>query len=316
MEEEIKLKKSKKMRKLEKKINKLTEKNNISPKKSIEKRITKLEKKKIKLEKWLKIKLPFRILIQGIATWLIIGGVCYGCSYVPVVREVKMVTMAAIAYAAPEPVTKVLDVVTLNVGANNNDFEWLKNTLRGYISGEIELESKEIDNNYSGYISNGPNGVEYYIGDRQVSEAEYKKHQEELDRRNQEQQANAEELMQDVLGTTSADELQTMSITEILMKISTNSTPELVAEIINMTDLTEESKQRAEQDLNRALKILKKLNNNQMNELVEIIASTSSNIMNEAQKASDEMKAIMEQEQREMEEMQRKIEEMERLYAQ
>ncbi len=137
-----------------------------------------------------------------------------------------------------------------------------------------------------------------------------------MDRRNQEQQANADELMQDVLGTTSADELQTMSITEILMKISTNSTPELVAEIINMTDLTEESKQRAEEDLNRALKILKKLNNNQMNELVEIIASTSSNIMNEAQKASDEMKAIMEEEQRKMEEMQKKIEEMERLYAQ
>lgn len=288
MEEEIKIKKSKKMRKLEKKINKLTEKNNITPKKSIEKKITKLEKKKLKLEKWLKIKLPFRILIKGVATWLIIGGVCYGCSYVPVVREVKMVTMAAIAYVAPEPVSKVLDVVTLNVGASNNDFEWLKNTLRGYISGEIELETISDDS-----MSYWSNGQEYYIGERQVSEAEYKKHKENLEKTYQEQQAKEEELIKEVLGTTSANDITTMSIPDILMKVATNSTSEIISKALDLTDLTAESKKRAEQDLNRGLKILKKLNNNQMNELVEIITNTSSQIMNDAQKAVDETNAQM-----------------------
>ena len=51
-----------------------------------------------------------------------------------------MVTMAAIAYVAPESVAKVLDVVTLNIGANNNDFEWLKTTLLSYLNGEIKLD--------------------------------------------------------------------------------------------------------------------------------------------------------------------------------
>lgn len=302
MEEEIKIKKSKKMRKLEKKINKLTEKNNITPKKSIEKKITKLEKKKIKLEKWLKIKLPFRILIKGLATWLIIGGVCYGCSYVPVVREIKMVTMAAISYVAPEPVTKVLDVVTLNVGANNNDFEWLKTTLRGYISGDIALETiSDGSTEHSSSVSLNEDGrVIYHLDGKEVSEEEYKKYEEdrekrwaEMEKKGQEQQAKEEELIKEVLGTTSADELQTMSIPEILMKIATNSTSEVISKLLDMSNLTPESRQRAEQDLNRALKILKKLNNNQMNELVEIITNTSNEMMNEAQKAVDETNAQM-----------------------
>lgn len=306
MEEEIKVKKTKKMKKLERKITKLTEKNNVTPKKSIEKKITKLEKKKTRLEKWLKIKLPFRILIKGIATWLILGGICYGCSYVPVVKEVKMVAMAAIAYVAPEPVTKVLDVVTINVGANNDDFEWLKNRLKSYINGEVELENK--DSNYGHwYISNGPDGLEYYIGENQVSEAEYREFQEKLDKKNQEQQAKADKLTQDILGTTSTDELQAMSIAEILVKVATNSTPELVSTIIDMTDLTEEGKEIAKQDLNKALKILKKLNNNQMNELVEIITNANNAIMDEAQRASDEYKATMEEEQRKLEEMQKQL---------
>lgn len=304
MEEEIKVKKTKKMKKLERKITKLTEKNNGTPKKSIEKKITKLEKKKTRLEKWLKIKLPFRILIKGIATWLILGGICYGCSYVPVVREVKMVAMAAIAYVAPEPVTKVLDIVTINVGANNDDFEWLKNTLKSYMNGEVELENKDYD---YGYISNGPDGLEYYIGENQVSEAEYREFQEKLDKKNQEQQAKADKLTQDILGTTSTDELQAMSIAEILVKVATNSTPELVSTIIDMTDLTEEGKEIAKQDLNKALKILKKLNNNQMNELVEIITNANNAIMDEAQRASDEYKATMEEEQRKLEEMQKQL---------
>ncbi len=281
MEEEKKVRKPKKMRKLEKKINKLTEKNNITPKKSIEKKLTKLEKKKVKLEKWLKIKLPFRILIKGVATWLIIGGVCYGCSYVPVVREVKMVTMAAIAYVAPEPVAKVLDVVTLNVGASNNDFEWLKTTLKAYMNGEIQLEttndgSREKTGSSGFEIRNDDGTVisseyTYYLDGKEVSEAEYKKQEAEWKKNNQELQEKSEQLAQDVFGTVSADEISTMSISEILMKVATNSTPEIVSQLLDMIDLTDESRQRVEQDINRALKILKKLNNNQMNELVEII---------------------------------------------
>lgn len=316
MGEEIKIKKPKKMRKLEKKISKLTERNSITPKKSIEKKITKLEKKKVKLEKWLKIKLPFRILIQVALTWLILGGLCYGCSYVPIVREVKMVTMAAIAYVAPEPVAKVLDVVTLNVGANNNDFEWLKNRLRGYISGDIQIETEyDSSTEHSGSVSLNDNGEYTYILDgKEISEEEYKKYEEnrekrwaEMDKKGQEQQAKQEELLKEVLGTTSADELSSMSMAEILVKIATTSTPEIISRLLDISNLTPESRNIVEQDANRALKILKRLNNNQMNELVDIITTTSNDIMNEAQKAVDETNAQMEEEQRKIEEMQQKM---------
>lgn len=264
MEEEIKIKKSKKMRKLEKKINKLTEKNNITPKKSIEKKITKLEKKKLKLEKWLKIKLPFRILIKGLATWLIIGGVCYGCSYVPVVREVKMVTMATLAYVAPEPVAKVLDVITLNVGASNNDFEWLKTTLKAYMNEEVKLETNHTDVGIgTGYTYDGES-YDYRVNGQKVTEEEYNQYVAQ-------ENEKLENMAQDVLGTTDINTMSTMSISEILMKVATNSTPEIISQLLDMSNLTYESRQKVEQDINRALKILKKLNNNQMNELIEII---------------------------------------------
>lgn len=183
MEEEKKVRKPKKMRKLEKKINKLTEKNNITPKKSIEKKLTKLEKKKVKLEKWLKIKLPFRILIKTGVTWLIIGGVCYGCSYVPVVREVKMATMVAISYVAPEPVVKVLDVVTLNIGASNRDFEWLKTRALSYLNGEIKLDEiiNESVGHSGGYSFDGEKYV-YHLDGKEVTEAEYKKYEEDREK--------------------------------------------------------------------------------------------------------------------------------------
>lgn len=318
MGEEKKVRKPKKMRKLEKKINKLTEKNNITPKNSIEKKLTKLEKKKVKLEKWLKIKLPFRFLIKTGVTWLVIGGVCYGCSYVPVVREIKMTTMAAIAYVAPEPVVKVLDVVTLNIGASNSDFEWLKTTLLSYLNEEIKLDTVSDDStNYSSGYSQDQSDYSYYIGERPVSEAEFKKYQADWEKKNQEQQEKTNELMQDVFGTTSANDLTAMSIPEILMKVATNSTPEIVSKVLDMTDLTEESKQRVEQDINRALKIIPKLNNNQMNELVEIIT----NEMRKMQEKSDKMyqdaleaqknyQNQMEEEQRQMELMQQQIEQM------
>ena len=311
MGEETKIKKPKKMKKLEKKINKLTEKNNITPKKSIEKKLTKLEKKKVKLEKWLKIKLPFRFLIKTGVTWLVIGGVCYGCSYVPVVREIKMTTMAAIAYVAPEPVVKVLDVVTLNIGASNSDFEWLKTTLLSYLNEEIKLDTVSDDStNYSSGYSQDQSDYSYYIGERPVSEAEFKKYQADWEKKNQEQQEKTNELMQDVFGTTSANDLTAMSIPEILMKVATNSTPEIVSKVLDMTDLTEESKQILEQDINRALKIIPKLNNNQMNELVDIIQNAMNRSSEEYEKAKDAMEETqrqMEEEQRQMELMQQQI---------
>ena len=58
------VRKTGKMRKLEKKIARLNEKNQEMPKESITKKIAKLEKKKANLEKWLRIKLPFRFLIK------------------------------------------------------------------------------------------------------------------------------------------------------------------------------------------------------------------------------------------------------------
>lgn len=318
MGEEKKVRKPKKMRKLEKKINKLTEKNNITPKKSIEKKLTKLEKKKVKLEKWLKIKLPFRILIKTGVTWLIIGGVCYGCSYVPVVREVKMATMVAISYVAPEPVVKVLDVVTLNIGASNRDFEWLKTRALSYLNGEIKLDEiiNESAGHSGGYSFDGEKYV-YHLDGKEVTEAEYKKYEEDREKRFSEmeeegkkQQAKQEELLNDVLGTTSADDLNSMSIPEILMKVATNSTPEIVSKVLDMTDLTEESKQILEQDINRALKIIPKLNNNQMNELVDIIQNAMNRSSEEYEKAKDAMEETqrqMEEEQRQMELMQQQI---------
>ena len=89
----------------------------------------------------LKVKLPFRILIKTATIWLIIGGVCYGCSYVPVIKELKMAFTGAIAYVVPQPVSSVLDVVTLNLGVSNSDFEWLKSTIKSYINGEVKLET-------------------------------------------------------------------------------------------------------------------------------------------------------------------------------
>ena len=318
MGEETKIKKPKKMKKLEKKINKLTEKNNITPKKSIEKKLTKLEKKKVKLEKWLKIKLPFRILIKTGVTWLIIGGVCYGCSYVPVVREVKMATMVAISYVAPEPVVKVLDVVTLNIGASNRDFEWLKTRALSYLNGEIKLDEiiNESAGHSGGYSFDGEKYV-YHLDGKEVTEAEYKKYEEDREKRFSEmeeegkkQQAKQEELLNDVFGTTSANDLTAMSIPEILMKVATNSTPEIVSKVLDMTDLTEESKQILEQDINRALKIIPKLNNNQMNELVDIIQNAMNRSSEEYEKAKDAMEETqrqMEEEQRQMELMQQQI---------
>lgn len=325
MEENKKIRKPKKMRKLEKKIAKLTEKNNIQTKQSTSKKIMKLEKKKAKLEKWLKIKLPFRFLIKTGVTWLILGGVCYGCSYVPVVREIKMTTMAAIAYVAPEPVVKVLDVVTLNVGASNSDFKWLKTTLLSYLNGEIKLDEviNENTGHSGGYSFDGEKYV-YHLDGKEVTEAEYKKYEEdrekrfaEMEQEGKKQQAQTNELMQDVFGTTSANDITTMSIPEILMKVATNSTPEIVSQVLDMTDLTAESKQRVEQDINRALKIIPKLNNNQMNELVEIIT----NAMNKMQEESNKMyqdaleaqkgyQTQMEEEQRQMELMQQQLDQM------
>lgn len=124
------------------------------------------------------------------------------------------------------------------------------------------------------------------------------------------QQAKQEELLNDVLGTTSADDLNSMSIPEILMKVATNSTPEIVSKVLDMTDLTEESKQILEQDINRALKIIPKLNNNQMNELVDIIQNAMNRSSEEYEKAKDAMEETqrqMEEEQRQMELMQQQI---------
>lgn len=255
-----------KMKKIEKKIAKLEEKKLKEPSTKLDKKIMKLEKKKVKLEKWLKIKLPFRILIKGLATWLIIGGVCYGCSYVPVLKEVKMVAMATISYVAPEPVATVLDIVTLNVGVNNNDFEWLKTTLMAYMNEEIELETNYTDNDIgTGYTYDGTSYI-YTINGQQVTEEEYNQY---ISKKNEE----LENMAQEVLGTTDVNEMSSMSISDILIKVATNATPEIVSQFLDTSNLTDESKQRLEQDINRALKIIPKLNNNQMNELVEIISS-------------------------------------------
>lgn len=224
------VRKTGKMRKLERKIANLTEKNQMEPKESITKKITKLEKKKAKLEKWLHIKLPFRFLIKLGTTWLVIGGVCYGCSYVPVVKEIKSAITAAVAYMAPEEVGQAMDIVTLNFGVSKQDFEWLKTTLKAYISGEIQIEFA------------GESNPDYAERSNQIAE--------------------------EVLGTK---DFSNLSIPDILGKIATNATADMVAELLDMANLTEESRVRLEQDLNRALKILPKLNNSQMNEIVDIL---------------------------------------------
>lgn len=256
-----------KMKKLEKKLSKLEEQKANNSNAKLDKKIMKLEKKKAKLEKWLKIKLPFRILIKGLTTWLIIGGVCYGCSYVPAIKEVKMIAMATISYVAPEPVTKVLDVVTLNVGVSNNDFEWLKTTLQKYINEEVELKTK--DNVNTGVVSNynkntGEIYYTYFFNGKEITEEEYEQHVSEI---NEGLVNTAEE----VLGATTSEEIEAMTISEILMKITTNATPELVSELLDKSYLTEESKDIIKQDANKALKILPRLNNNQMSTLVNII---------------------------------------------
>lgn len=304
---------SRKMKKLEKKLRILEDKKLKQPSEKINKKIMKLEKKKARLEKWLKIKLPFRILIRTGVTWLIIGGVCYGCSYVPVVREIKIATMTAIAYVAPEPVVKVLDVVTLNVGASNSDFEWLKTTLMAYINEEIKLETKSTDESTEVHYYYDGNKYIYYRNGKEVSEEEYKKYEAERDKKWQEQR----EKVNDVLGTTSLEEVNTMSIPEILMKVATNSTPELISELLDMSNLTEESKQRVEQDINKALKIIPKLNNNQMNELVEIITNLlrkqqeeADKLMQQAIDTQNSYQQQMENEQREMEQIQQQLEQM------
>ena len=282
-----------KMKKLEKKISKLEEQKLKKPSSRLDKKIIKLEKKKVKLEKWLKIKLPLRILIKGVATWLIIGGVCYGCSYIPVVREVKMATMAAIAYATPEPVTKVLDVVTLNVGVNKDDFEWLKTRLQNYINGEIQLNVKqdESESNYI-YIYDEDSDACYidYNSENQPSDEEY------INDKNKE----IDELTEKALGT-SINNVNSMSIPEILMRVSINSTPELISKILDTTNLTTESKQILEKDINKALKIIPKLNNTEINELIELITNMFNNneIINQAntQKENTQMLTELEQEQ-------------------
>lgn len=259
-----------KMKKLEKKISKLEEQKLKKPSSRLDKKIIKLEKKKVKLEKWLKIKLPLRILIKGAATWLIIGGVCYGCSYIPIVKEIKMATMGAVAYVAPDPVVKVLDVVTLNIGANKNDFEWLKTTLQSYLDDESKLE---VDNN-TGFVYD-----DYRINGQQVTEEEYNQY---ISKNNEKLDNMAEE----VLGATSLEQMSSMSIPEILIKVATNSTPEIVSQFLDMSNLTKESKQRVEQDVNRAIKIIPKLNNNQMDELVNMI-----NSKNEENQKQDKLQA-------------------------
>lgn len=263
MGEERKIRKTKKLRKLEERISKLTEKNEATPKERITKKIAKLEKKKARLEKWLKIKFPFRFLIKTAAIWLIIVGVCYGCSYIPVVREVKSMAMAAIAYVAPESVATAIDVVTFNVGTNNSDFEWLKSTLNAYISGEVKINVADT-NSYS-FSSTGD---KFYVNDEQVSEERYREFVAEKEREGQEQREKDEKIMQEIFGTTSID---SMPLTQVVMKVITNTTPEIVSQVLDMSGLDAESKERVESDVNRALKIIPKLNNNQMNELVGIV---------------------------------------------
>lgn len=146
------------IKKIEKK---LEEKKKEKPSEKLDKKINKLEKKKQKKEKWLEIKLLVRILIKGATIWLIIGLVCYICSYIPIEKEVKTAAMEAIAYLAPEPVVKAIDVVTLNVGVSNNDFKWLKDTLTDYINGNVELETK--DKEETGYSYSDTNGYTYKI---------------------------------------------------------------------------------------------------------------------------------------------------------
>lgn len=231
-------------KKLEKKLSKLEEQKAKQPSDKLDKKILKMEKKKAKLENWLKIKLPFRILIKGGIAWLIIGGVCYGCSYVPVLKEAKMVAMAAISYAAPSPVAKAIDVVTLNIGVNDSDFEWLKTTLISYLEDKSKLETKSSDDNLD---------AEEYNDD--------------IESRNE----KLDNIAQNVLETTNADEISSMTISDIIMKIATNATPETISQLIDMSNLTEECKQQVEKDANRALKIIQKLNNNQMNEIMDLI---------------------------------------------
>lgn len=253
-----------KMKKIEKKLAKLEEKKAEKPSAKIDKKIKKLEKKKQKKEKWLEIKLPFRILIKGATIWLIIGLVCYICSYIPIVKEVKTAAMGAIAYLAPEPVVKAIDVVTLNVGVSNNDFNWLKDTLINYLTGDVELETNDKDKG-TGYSYSDKNGYTYKIKGKEVTKEEYDKFIEE-------QNGKLENMVEEVLGTT--DAMSSMSISEILVKIATNSTPEIVSELLDMSNLTTESKNKVEKDVNKALKIIPRLNNNQMNELIDVIIGT------------------------------------------
>jgi len=225
------VRKTGKMKKIERKIANLTEKNQENPKESTVKKIAKLEKKKARLEKWLRIKLPFRFLIKLGIAWLILGLICLACTYIPILREIKSAITAAIAYAAPEEVGQVLDAVTLNFGANKQETEWLQDTLDAYLNEEIVLETKPVENT-------------------------------------PEMKQEAEALAQEVLGTT---DVKNMSMKEIASKVATNATPELVSEALDMMNLTEESKQQVEADVNRALEIIPKLNNSQMNELMGVI---------------------------------------------
>lgn len=265
-----------KLKKLEKKLAKLEEKKLTKPSFKLDKKIMKLEKKKIKLEKWLKIKLPFRILITTGIIWVSIAGISYACSYIPVLKEIKVAATGAIAYAAPEPVSKALDIITLNVGTNNNDFEWLKNTIKGYLTGEIQLDTVDYD-----YTSDGES---YTQSLGEISEEEY----ERIMAKQQEINNELDGLATEALGT-SIDNIESMSLSEILMRVATNSTPELVSKILDATNLTTESKQRVQQDVNRALKIIPKLNNNQMSELVDLIT----NILQDANEQFEEVQNVV-----------------------
>ena len=170
---------------------------------------------------------------------------------------------------------------------------------------DIKLETTSDENNYSSFGDS--DGNTYYIGERQVSEEEYSQFKEKVEKEREEQYEKERELAQEVFGTTSADELNSMSMSEILMKIATNSTSEIISKLLDMSNLTPESRNIVEQDANRALKILKRLNNNQMNELVDIITTTSNDIMNEAQKAVDETNSALSQQEIEVFNMQFKM---------
>ncbi len=233
---------SRKSRKINEKIEKLEEKNKTKHSKRIDKKIAKLVKKRERHENWLKIKLPFRILIKLCSIWIVIALISYSFTFIPLLKEAKVATMAAVAYVAPSEVTKVLDVVTINFGAKKSDYSWLKNTMNDYLNKEKELEIDE----------------DFKVTDEKVVE---------------ENEEKISSIAKDVLGTNDTDKISSMPVQEILTKAAKNATPEMVSEAVDATPLTSESKEMLKNDINKALKIISKLNGSQMDELVETIKS-------------------------------------------